>query len=203
MKKHTLSVCILAAMLISCAGTQAMVVKDGAVLHSGPDPQSGTLGFVLPRSARVEVINRVVIPGTPGERAFCQVKIGPTEGWLQEADIAVLTGKEMPVEVVFISEGNNTAFIYLELDAGGSFMFHFQSLLDFKAPMTFQGTWTADGSGYRLEFPRNDKRIVPAHGFSGFFSGKDGAYSMPDNFTLVLKKNVASITVWNVMCRKI
>ncbi len=203
MKQASLLSCILAVALVSCAGTQAVVVKDGAVLYNGPGPQSGTLGFVLPKSARVEVVERRVIPGAPGERAYCSVKIGPTEGWLQEEDIAALTGKEPAPEAVFISEGNNTAFIYLALDPGGSFMFHFQSLLDFTAPMTFQGTWSASGDSYRLDFPRNDKRIVPTNGFSGFFGAKDAAYSMPENFTLVLKKDAASIMVWNVVCRKV
>ncbi|TAL38895.1 MAG: hypothetical protein EPN93_03450 [Spirochaetes bacterium] len=205
MKRHALLLCILAAALVSCAGTQAVIVKDGgAALYSGPDPLSGTLGFVLPKSARVEVMERRVIAGVPGDRAFCLVKIGPTEGWLQEQDIAALTGTEPAVEAAFIAAGNNTAFIYLELDSNGTFMFHFQSMLDLKGPMTFQGTWTSIENAYRMEFPRNDRRIVPANGFSGFFDTKaNAAYSMPDVFTLVLKKDVASITVWNVVCRKI
>jgi hypothetical protein len=205
MKKHHLLIGILVLTLVSCAGTQAVVIKDGgAALYSGPDLMSGKLGFVLPKSARVQVIERRVIAGVPGDRAFCLVKLGPTEGWVEEQDIAALTGTEPAVEAAFITAGNNTAFIYLELVAGGSFMFHFQSMLDFKGPMTFQGTWTTDGSAYKLEFPRNDKRIVPANGFSGFFSGKENeAYSMPDNFTLILKKDAVSITIWNVVCRKI
>lgn len=202
------AVTALALLLVACKGKQAIVTAEsGLVLREQPAASAGKI-LTLIKNTNILVVKKGPEGVADGKKErWYKVEFGDKTGWVFGGYISREIPTGLRVAHEFVSRGNGTANIYLNLYRNGQLDLYFESLISEKPEVLIgKGSWRKEKGKLIITF--NQKQACsPDCELKYLFVNSDGSkydsdIEMLDDYTFTFPESVSGIAIWGVLCKK-